>query len=116
MSMALEESEDEDGTESYEYVFTLDGVDVDFNDVLSSLESLESTGSAEGVTPSLGEEISFVFHRSTETFAEVELVIYKYDSASCIAVLNGESARFVSRDAVVEIVEAVNAIVLPAEE
>lgn len=116
VSMALEESEDEDGTESYEYVFTLDGVDVDFNDVLSSLESLESTGSAEGVTPSLGEEISFVFHRSTETFAEVELVIYKYDSASCIAVLNGESARFVSRDAVVEIVEAVNAIVLPAEE
>lgn len=115
VTMALEESTDDEGSTTYDYVFTLDGEDVDFSDVLSSLEALESEGSAEGVTPELGEEISFVFHRSTDTFTEVTLTIYKYDSSKCIASLSEGQPQFVSRDAVVDIVEAVTALVLPSE-
>ena len=115
VTMALEESTDDEGSTTYDYVFTLDGEDVDFSDVLSSLEALESEGSAEGVTPELGEEISFAFHRSTDTFTEVTLTICKYDSSKCIASLSEGQPQFVSRDAVVDIVEAVTALVLPSE-
>mgnify|MGYP000560178880 CR=1 FL=1 len=65
VTMALEESTDDEGSTSYDYVYTLNGEDVDFTDVLNSLEALESEGSAEGVSTELGEAISFVFHRST---------------------------------------------------
>lgn len=60
--------------------------------------------------------ISFVFHRSTETFTEVTLTIYNYDSTTCIASLSEGRPQFVSRDAVEDIVEAVTALVAPAEE
>lgn len=116
VTMALEESTDDEGSTSYAYVYTLDGEDVDFTSVLSSLEALESQGSAEGVTPELGEEISFVFYRDADTFTEVTLTIYKYDSENCIASLSEGQPQFVSREAVVDIVEAVTALVLPAEE
>ena len=89
---------------------------MDFTDVLSSLEALESEGSAEGVSTELGEAISFVFHRSTETFTEVTLTIYNYDSTTCIASLSEGRPQFISRDAVEDIVEAVTALVAPAEE
>ena len=116
VTMALEESTDDEGSTSYDYVYTLNGEDVDFTDVLNSLEALESEGSAEGVSTELGEAISFVFHRSTETFTEVTLTIYNYDSTTCIASLSEGRPQFVSRDAVEDIVEAVTALVAPAEE
>lgn len=101
---------DEDGEPVYDYAFSLDGEEADFTDVLQQLEALSSTGSAEGVSTALGEEIAFTFHRDSENFAEVELVIYGYDSASCIAVLNGGSALFVPREDVQAIVDAVEAL------
>lgn len=101
---------DEDGSTLYDYASSLDGEEADFTDVLQQLEALSSTGSAEGVSTALGEEIAFTFHRDSENFAEVELVIYGYDSASCIAVLNGGSALFVPREDVQAIVDAVEAL------
>lgn len=101
---------DEEGSTLYDYAFSLDGEEADFTDVLQQLEALSSTGSAEGVSTALGEEIAFTFHRDSENFAEVELVIYGYDSASCIAVLNGGSALFVQREDVQAIVDTVEAL------
>ena len=110
MDMELAEETDEEGSTLYDYAFSLDGEEADFTDVLQQLEALSSTGSAEGVSTALGEEIAFTFHRDSENFAEVELVIYGYDSASCIAVLNGGSALFVPREDVQAIVDAVEAL------
>lgn len=110
VDMELAEETDEEGSTLYDYAFSLDGEEADFTDVLQQLEALSSTGSAEGVSTALGEEIAFTFHRDSENFAEVELVIYGYDSASCIAVLNGGSALFVQREDVQAIVDAVEAL------
>lgn len=110
VDMELVEEADEEGSTLYDYAFSLDGEEADFTDVLQQLEALSSTGSAEGVSTALGEEIAFTFHRDSENFAEVELVIYGYDSASCIAVLNGGSALFVPREEVQAIVDAVKAL------
>ena len=110
VDMELAEETDEEGSTLYDYAFSLDGEEADFTDVLQQLEALSSTGSAEGVSTALGEEIAFTFHRNSENFAEVELVIYGYDSASCIAVLNGGSALFVPREDVQAIVDAVKAL------
>lgn len=110
VDMELAEETDEEGSTLYDYAFSLDGEEADFTDVLQQLEALSSTGSAEGVSTALGEEIAFTFHRDSENFAEVELVIYGYDSASCIAVLNGGSALFVPREDVQAIVDTVEAL------
>lgn len=108
----VRENTDEDGVTTEEYVYTLNGEEVDIGSVLDSLEALNATGSGEGLTPSRKAEISFVFHRNTDTFRDVELIFYTYDSASCLVGLNGETRLFVSRDSVVSIAEAVNALVL----
>lgn len=106
VTMEVVEETDEDGATLVDYAFTLDGEDVDFTDLLQQLEGLDYEGSAEDAGTGLGEEISFTFHRSTENFKEVELTIYAYDSASCVAVLNGGRPCFVPRDEVQAIVEA----------
>ena len=79
---------------------------------MDNLEALNSTGNGEGLTPTRSAEIRFIFHRNADTFREVELTFYQYDSSSCLVSLNGETRLFVSRDSVVSIVEAVNALVL----
>lgn len=110
VDMELVEETDEDGSTLLDYAFSLDGEDVDFTGVLQQLEALSSSGSAESAGDLPGEEIAFTFHRDSGSFPEVELVIYGYDSASCVAVLNGGSARFVPREDVQAIVEAVEAL------
>lgn len=101
-----------DGQTSETYVYTLNGEEIAIGNVLDALESLNATGSGEGLTPSRGAEIQFIFHRDTDTFQKVELTFYLYDSSSCLVGLNGETRLFVSRDSVVSIVEDVNALVL----
>ena len=70
------------------------------------------TGYAGSSVPETGEEIRFVIHRSHATFPEVELAFYRYNSSDCLVVLNGEPTVSVSRQDVVELVEAVNGEVL----
>ncbi|MGM9606084.1 MAG: DUF4340 domain-containing protein [Oscillospiraceae bacterium] len=108
----VQEETDEDGNTTRKYVYKLDGEEIELEKVLDSLEALNATGSGEGLTPTRSAEISFLFHRDARTFQEVELTFYQYDSSSCLVSLNGETRLFVSRDSVVSIVEAVNALVL----
>lgn len=103
---------DEEGNTSEETVYTLNDAEVDFDDVLTALDGLSSTGYATGLTPERNEEIRFVIHREHETFPEVELAFYQYDSASCMTLLNGEATVFADREGVVALIEEVNSIVL----
>lgn len=103
---------DDEGKETEEVVYKLDGEAVDAASIPEALDDLESTGYAAGLTPERGEEICFVIKREHGTFPEVELSIYQYNSTSCMVTLNGEATVFVARDAVVSLVETVNALVL----
>lgn len=109
---SVETVTDDEGNESEEVVYTLNGEAVDASAIPDALDSLASTGYATGMTPERREEIRFVIKREHETFPEVELVFYQYNSSSCMVTLNGEATVFVARDAIVSLVEEVNALVL----
>ena len=108
----MEEITGEDGNPTEQTVWTLDGVEIDFQSVLSALTSLTSTGSGSGLAPERSEEIRFLFHRNTDSFQTVTLAFYQYDSASCLVSLNGEARLFARREDVVSLVEEDNALVL----
>ena len=57
-------------------------------------------------------EIRLTLHLDSEAYPQTELVFYRYDGDSCLAVVDGSSWALVPREAVVDLIEAVNAIVL----
>ncbi len=62
--------------------------------------------------PTQKEEISFTIYLDHENYPEVHIQLYRYDGNHCIAVVDGETVAFVERTKVVDLMEAVNAIVL----
>ena len=101
--------EDEDGETSEETVYLLDGEEVDAESVeqlMSSLDAMESTGSAEGASPG-AQELRFTFHQDSESWPQVELVFYQYDSSTCLVSLNGETRLLVDRADVTDLADTV---------
>lgn len=62
--------------------------------------------------PAQKEEIRLTVHLDRENVSQIEIALYRYDAARCLAVVDGESVSLVDRAAVVELIEAVHAIVL----
>jgi hypothetical protein len=62
--------------------------------------------------PSQKEEIGLTIHLGNENFPQVQIKLYRYDGSRCLAVVDGESVSLVERKAVVDLIEAVHAIVL----
>lgn len=80
----------------------------DFKDALNALSANSFTDEA----PTEKEEIRFTLHLDNETFPTVEIALYRYSGTECLAVVDGESVSLVPRASVMELVEAVQAIVL----
>ena len=99
-----------------EYVWTLDGNELAMQDVFDYIQSLYPTSSGAAKTPERQAEISFVFHRSTERYNEVELIFYAYDSTDCLVSLNGEARLTVSRSSVENIINDINNLITAGEE
>lgn len=57
-------------------------------------------------------EISVTLYLENEEFPEIRLIFYRYDGENCLAVVDGETVCKVSRSDVVDVIEAVHAIVL----
>ena len=81
------------GTEN---IWTLGGKETEIQTVFDRLTSLIPTERGAAKTPELGELLSFVIHRSTESYPDVELIFYQYDSSSCLVSLNGEARLLVA--------------------
>ena len=62
--------------------------------------------------PTEVEEISLTLHLDNGNFPTVEVRLYRYNGSLCLATVDGESVSLVSRSSVMELVEAVQAIVL----
>lgn len=71
----------------------------------SSSSGSSSGGSSGGKTANQQTTLS-------SDYPQTELVFYRYDGDSCLAVVDGSSWALVPREAVVDLIEAVNAIVL----
>lgn len=63
-------------------------------------------------SPSGKEEIRLTLSLDNDSFPKSEIVLYRYDGTSCLAVVDGVSVSLVPRASAMELVEAVQAIVL----
>ncbi|MDO5151866.1 MAG: DUF4340 domain-containing protein [Eubacteriales bacterium] len=84
---------------------------LDITGLQSALEAL-SADSFTSETPTEKEEISLTVYLDNENFPKVQIGLYRYDGTYCLAVVDGESVSLVARSSVMELVEAVQVIVL----
>lgn len=87
------------------------GEEFEIGDLQSALESLK----AESFTderPTQKKEIGLTVHLDNENYPEVRIELYRYDGTNCLAVVDGTPVSLVARADVVDLIEAVNEIVL----
>lgn len=102
-----EDAEDEDAAPFWKY----GDEEVDMSVLKSALLSL-TADSFTDTAATEKEEISLTVHLENENFPEVTIRLYRYDGSLCLATVDGQTVSFVSRAAVMELVEAVQAIIL----
>lgn len=97
--------------EDAEITWTCNGETVDVTDLRDKLAAL----TAEAFTseaPADQLEISLTLDLNDEDVPQVRIQLYRYDGASCLAVLDGEPAALVAREDVVDLMEAVRTLLL----
>lgn len=108
-----------------EYTMTADGEDEDrtwyyqeeeleIEGFQDALENLQASGSDSFTSekPDGKKEIGLTLSLDMENDPQVEIALYRYDGSNCLAVVDGETVALIPRANVVELIEAVNAIVL----
>ena len=85
--------------------------ELDIADLQSALEDM-GAASFTDEEPSQKQEISITVHLDNEAHPTVQIDLYRYDGEQCLAVLDGTPTSLVPRNMVVDLIEAVNAIVL----
>ena len=97
--------------EGDERTWTWEGREIDFADLQDAVEALAASEFTDE-RPAGQQEISLVVYLDNETFPQVEVTLYRYDGAFCLAEVDGESVCLVDRSDVVNLMEAVRAVVL----
>ena len=79
-----------------------------------ALETLHAEYSSDFLSddPTGKEEIRLTVHLDNENHPKVDNALYRHDGEDCLAVVDGETFALVPRSDVVDLIEAVNAIVL----
>lgn len=98
-------------TDNDEKTYSYAGEELDITALRKALYAL----SAESFTqeqPTEKEEISLTVFLDNENHPEVQIVLYRYDGSYCLAVVDGAPVSLVKRSTVVDLIEAVHAIVL----
>lgn len=100
-------------TDSDERIFSYREQEVEIADLQAALEAL-SANSFTAETPQEKEEVGLVLYLDTgnEEEARITIDLYRYDGSNCLAVVDGTPVSLVTRSLVVDLIEAVNAIVL----
>lgn len=97
--------------EDAEITWTCNGEPMDvtgIRDKLAALTAEEFTSEA----PADQLEISLTLDLNDADVPQVRIQLYRYDGASCLAVLDGEPAALVAREDVVDLMEAVRTLLL----
>ncbi len=94
-----------------ERTYTYQEEEVDLGEVQSAIDALQADSFTDE-TPTGQEELSLTVHLELEGSPTVHIQLYRYDGTHCVAVVDGEVVSLVPRSAVVDLQEAVNAIVL----
>lgn len=85
--------------------------EIEADDFCNALSALSASAFTEA-EPEGKEEISLTVELENENQPEVRIGLYRYDGSSCLAVVDGDPVLLVSRGSVVDLIEAVNAVVL----
>lgn len=115
-TQAPEEENAEDSGESQtdgeeETIWYYEGEEFDIVNIRSNLEAL-SAESFSNEKPTDKEEISLCLYLDNENFPQMELSLYRYDGFYCLAQRDGETLSLIPREEVVDLIEAVHALVL----
>lgn len=94
-----------------ERVWYYGDTELEIDDLQDALEALSADSFTEEL-PSKDEEIGLTIHLDNENFPTVEVRLYRYDGSLCLAVVDGDPVSLISRSSVMDLVEAVQAIVL----
>lgn len=97
--------------EDDERVWLLDGEEVDFAGAEAALTALTADSFTDD-DPTGKEEISLTVYLDNEDFPQIEIALYRHDGQLCLAQVDGESVSLVSRSDVMELVEAIQMLVL----
>lgn len=85
--------------------------ELETGDLQSALEGL-SAASFTDESPDGKEEIALTITLDNENVQEIRIQLYRYDGEQCLAVVDGQPVSLVPRSSVVDLIEAINAIVL----
>ena len=102
--------EDKDDEEA-EGTWTYNGEEFDVYDLKTALRAI-SASSFTDETPTGQEEISLTVHLDNENFPTFTLTLYRLDGTNCIAAVDGKAVALVSRSKTVDLIEAVNELIL----
>ena len=97
--------------EDAEITWTCNGEPVDVTGIRDKLAALTAEAFTEEA-PADQLEISLTLDLNDEDIPQVRIQLYRYDGASCLAVLDGEPAALVAREDVVDLMEAVRTLLL----
>lgn len=83
-------------------------------DITQFQEALEALSADEFTTqqPTEQEEISLTLYLDNEAFPQIQLPLYRYDGTHCLAVIDQTPVSLIPREQVVDVMEALRAIVL----
>ena len=98
-------------TKYYGEHLAVDDVSFDISGLQTALQA-PTADSFTDETADQKEDISLTVYLDNENFSQVTIQLYRYDGSLCLAVVDGESVSLVSRSSVMDLVEAVQAIVL----
>lgn len=85
--------------------------ELDITELQDAIRGLRA-GSFTDQAPDQKEEIGLTIYLDNEAFPKVHIQLYRYDGEDCIAVVDGKTEAFVARSRAVDLIEAVNSIVL----
>lgn len=110
-SFAYTSADEED--EDSEAVWLYQDAEVDGGDIGTALRAIRASSfTADSATGR--QEISLTVSLANEAYPSVTMTFYRCDGENCLAVVDGESVALVPRTQVVDLIEAVNAVILAA--
>lgn len=103
-----------DEEDENECIWTYQDEEIEITDIKNSLKNLsaDNTDSFVVEDSSGTEEISLTVYLDNETYPNVKIKLYRYDGTNCLAKVDGKSFALIPRSDVVDLIEAVNSIVL----
>lgn len=103
-----------DSEEDDERIWKYGEEEFEIDDLQNALVTLDAEYSSDFITdkPSGKEEIRLTVYLDNENHPKVEIHLYRHDGEDCLAMVDGQTFALVPRSDVVDLIEAVNAIVL----